>query len=205
VLAKAGVHALCLAPLAWLAADIVRDALGPDPVAQITHRTGIWALRQLLITLAITPLRRVTGVAELVRFRRMLGLYAFAYATLHFATYLVLDLGGYWPQIFEDLVDRQFITVGFLAWLLLVPLAVTSTRGMMRRLGRYWQRLHRAVYAIGALASLHFIWLVKSGEEIARREPLVYAAILAVLLLARVAYALLAPLKKSRQPVSPRA
>ena len=184
--AKVGVHALCLGPLAWLAYDIARADLGPDPVAQITHRTGIWALRLLLVTLAVTPLRRATGWNWAVRFRRMLGLYAFAYATLHFSTYLALDLGGYWPQIFEDVVKRPFITVGFLAWLLLVPLAATSTRGMIRRLGRNWQRLHRVVYFVAICAVLHFLWLVKSGEKIARQEPLVYAAILAVLLLARV-------------------
>lgn len=203
MLAKAGVHALCLLPLALLVADVARDALGPDPVAQITHRTGIWAFRLLLVTLAVTPLRRTTGWPALIAFRRMLGLYAFTYATLHFATYLVLDLGGYWPQIFEDLVDRPFITVGFLAWLLLVPLAATSTRGMTKRLGRNWKRLHRTVYAIGVFAALHFVWLVKSGEEIARREPLVYAAILAVLLIARVVPALADRLRKPRSPAPP--
>jgi methionine sulfoxide reductase heme-binding subunit len=205
VAAKAAIHALCLAPLAWVVADVVRDTLGPDPVAQITHRTGIWAFRLLLVTLAVTPLRRATGRAELVKLRRMLGLWAFAYASLHFATYLVLDLGGYWPQIFEDLVDRPYITVGFLAWLLLVPLAATSTRGMMRRLGRNWLRLHRVVYAIGVLVALHFIWLVKSGEEIARREPLVYAGLLALLLLARLLPALAARLRTRPVPSAPRA
>lgn len=183
---KVGVHALCLAPLAWLAYDIARADLGPDPVAQITHRTGIWTLRLLLVTLAVTPLRRATGWNAAVRFRRMLGLYAFCYASLHFSTYLVLDLGGYWAQIFEDLVKRPFITVGFLAWLQMLPLAATSTRGMIRRLGGNWQRLHRVVYVVGVCGVLHFIWMVKSGEKIARQEPLVYAAILAVLLLARV-------------------
>ena len=205
VAAKVAIHALCLAPLAWLVADIVRDTLGPDPVAQVTHRTGIWALRLLLVTLAVTPLRRATGRAELVKFRRLLGLWAFAYATLHFATYLVLDLGGYWPQVFEDLVDRPFITVGFLAWLLLVPLAATSTHAMMRRLGRNWLRLHRAVYLVAVLAALHFIWLVKSGEEIARREPLVYAGIVAVLLLARLLPAIAARLRTRPAPSHPRA
>lgn len=193
---KVAAHAACAVPFAWLVADTVRDTLGPDPVAQITHRTGIWALRLLLVTLAVTPLRRLTGRAELVRFRRLLGLWAFFYACAHLATYLVLDLGGYWPQVFEDIVERPFITVGFLAWLLLVPLAATSTRAAMRRLGRNWQRLHRAVYAVGVLAVLHFAWLVKSGEEIARREPLVYGAILAVLLLARAVPALARRLRK---------
>src|SRR5690606_6840686 len=155
VAAKALVHVLALAPAAWLGwriAEVWRsgsDALGADPVAAIEHETGLWALRLLLVTLAITPLRRITGQASLLQFRRMLGLYTFFYACLHLAAYVVLDLGGYWAQLFEDIAKRPFITVGFLAWLLLVPLAVTSTRGWMRRLGRRWGQLHRAVYAIG--------------------------------------------------------
>ncbi len=184
VAAKALVHVLALAPATWLGwriAEVWRsgsDALGADPVAAIEHETGLWALRLLLVTLAITPLRRITGQASLLQFRRMLGLYTFFYACLHLAAYVVLDLGGYWAQLFEDIAKRPFITVGFLAWLLLVPLAVTSTRGWMRRLGRRWGQLHRAVYAIGVLTVLHFWWLVKSDI----REPAMYAAILALLL-----------------------
>lgn len=154
------------------------DALGADPVAAIEHRLGLWALRLLLVTLAVTPLRVLTGQAVVLRFRRMLGLYAFAYASLHFGAYLVLDLRGYWAQVFEEIVKRPYITVGFIAWLLLVPLAVTSTRGWMRRLGRRWGQLHRLVYAIAALAVLHFWWVVKSDF----REPALYAGILALLL-----------------------
>ncbi len=183
--AKTTLHALALMPLALLAwrfwqvfsgTDI--DALGPDPVAAIEHELGQWALRLLLLTLAITPLRQLTGQPVLLRFRRMLGLYAFAYASLHFAAWLGLDLGGYWTQLFEEIVKRPYITVGFAAWLLLVPLALTSTRGWMRRLGRNWGRLHRLAYAIAVLAVLHFWWIVKSDY----REPLLYAAILALLL-----------------------
>jgi sulfoxide reductase heme-binding subunit YedZ len=177
--AKALAHVACAVPLAWLVADALQGALGTDPVARITHRTGIWALRLLLACLAMSPLRRLSGRAEPIRFRRLLGLWAFAYASLHFATYLVLDLRGYWPQILTDVVKKPFITVGFLAWLLLVPLAATSTQGMIRRLGRNWQRLHRAVYAIGILACLHFVWLAKTGRK---TEPLIYLAVLAVLL-----------------------
>ena len=147
-------------------------------MAEIEHRLGLWALRLLMITLAITPLRQLTGQAVLLRFRRMLGLYAFFYATLHFGAYLVLDLRGYWTQIFEEIAKRPYITVGFAAWLLLVPLALTSTKAAIRRLGRNWARLHKLVYVIGVLAVLHFWWLVKSDI----REPLLYAAILAVLL-----------------------
>ena len=132
----------------------------------------------LLLPLAITPLRQLTGQAVLVRFRRMLGLWTFTYATLHFSAYLVLDLRGYWATIFEEIAKRPYITVGFTAWLLLLPLAITSTTGWIRRLGRNWARLHKLVYAAGVLAVLHFWWLVKSDV----REPALYAGILAVLL-----------------------
>jgi methionine sulfoxide reductase heme-binding subunit len=179
---KTAVHAAALFPFAWLAFDLWTDSLGADPIAEITHRTGDWALRFVLIALAVTPLRRISGWTVLARFRRMLGLYAFFYASLHFATYVVLDLGGYWPQILEDLVKRPYITIGFLAWLGLLPLAITSTKSMMRRLGRRWVQLHRIVYAIGALGVLHYLWLVKADL----REPLIYAGILAVLLVLRL-------------------
>ncbi|QNH13104.1 protein-methionine-sulfoxide reductase heme-binding subunit MsrQ [Xanthomonas sp. SI] len=181
---KTLVHALALAPLAYLGWQFWQvwqsgsDALGADPVAEIEHRTGLWALRLLLLTLAITPLRQLSGQSVLLRFRRMLGLYAFFYACVHLGMYLGLDLRGYWTQIFEDIVKRPYITVGFIAWLLLIPLAVTSTQGWMRRLKRNWGKLHKAIYAIGVLAVLHFWWLVKSDI----REPLLYAAILALLL-----------------------
>ena len=184
VAAKAAVHVAALTPLAilaWQVLDVARtgsNALGADPVAEIEHRLGLWALRLLLATLAITPLRQLTGQPVLVRFRRMLGLYAFAYATLHFSAYLVLDLRGYWAIVFEEIAKRPYITVGFAAWLLLVPLAVTSTKGWIRRLGRNWARLHKLVYLVGVLAVLHFWWIVKTDV----REPLLYAAILAVLL-----------------------
>ncbi len=185
IAAKSALHALALLPLALLGwkvwqvfsgADI--DALGADPVAAIEHELGQWALRLLLLTLAVSPLRQLTGQSVLLRFRRMLGLYAFAYASLHFGAWLALDLGGYWTMVFEEIARRPYITVGFAAWLLLVPLAVTSTRGWMRRLGRRWGQLHRLVYAIAALAVLHFWWIVKSDY----REPLLYATILALLL-----------------------
>nr|WP_255681889.1 protein-methionine-sulfoxide reductase heme-binding subunit MsrQ [Luteimonas sp. BDR2-5] len=193
VATKVLLHLLALAPLAWLGwrvwqvaggSDI--DALGAEPVVAIEHELGIWALRILLLTLAITPLRQLTGQTALLRFRRMLGLYAFAYASLHFATWLALDLGADLSQVLTEIARRPFITVGFLAWLLLVPLAATSTRGWMRRLGRNWARLHRLVYAIAALAVLHFWWIVKSDW----REPALYAAILALLLGWRLWHAL---------------
>ncbi|WP_290594455.1 protein-methionine-sulfoxide reductase heme-binding subunit MsrQ [Arenimonas sp. SCN 70-307] len=169
---------MALWPLAILVLGIANDTLGADPVARITHDTGTWALRLLLLGLALTPLRRFSGQAWPIRFRRLVGLYAFFYACLHLATWLVLDLGGYWTQVFDDLAKRPYITLGFSAWLLLVPLALTSTRGWMRRLGRRWGQLHKLVYAAAVLAVLHYLWLVKADL----REPLVYAAILALLL-----------------------
>jgi sulfoxide reductase heme-binding subunit YedZ len=184
IVAKTLLHGLALLPAAHLAWQIRAEyltgsgGLGADPVAEIEHRLGLWALRLLMLTLAITPLRQLTHQPVLIRFRRMLGLYVFFYATLHFAAYLVLDLRGYWAQIFEEIAKRPYITVGFAAWLLLVPLAITSTQAAIRRLGRNWARLHRLVYAIGVLAVLHFWWLVKSDV----REPALYAAILATLL-----------------------
>lgn len=184
IAAKTLVHLLALVPAAILAWQIRTEALtgsgglGADPVAEIEHRLGLWALRFLMLTLAITPVRQILHQPVLVRFRRMLGLYAFFYATLHFSAYLALDLRGYWTQIFEEIAKRPYITVGFIAWLLLVPLALTSTQGAIRRLGRNWARLHKLVYAVGVLAVLHFWWLVKSDV----REPALYAAILATLL-----------------------
>lgn len=185
IAAKAAVHLACLAPLAWLAWRVWQvlgganvDALGAEPVVAMEHELGIGALRLLLITLAITPLRQLSGWNAPQRFRRMLGLYAFVYASLHFAVWLALDLVGDFSQVATEIARRPFITVGFLAWLLLVPLAVTSTKGWMKRLGRNWSRLHKAIYAIAALAVLHFWWIVKSDW----REPALYAGILALLL-----------------------
>lgn len=190
---KAVAHGLALLPLALLVQGVVGDTLGADPVAAITHETGNWALRLVLLGLAITPLRRLLGKPWPIRFRRMAGLYAFFYATLHLATYVVLDLGQYWQQILEDIVKRPYITVGFAGWLLLVPLAVTSTKGWIRRLGRRWGQLHKLVYAVGVLGVLHFIWLVKSDL----REPLLYAGVLALLLGLRLWWKLRKPLAQA--------
>ena len=183
---KPFVFALCLIPLAWIAWDTFHQTLGTDPVAQLEHRSGDWTLRLLLATLAITPLRMATGWNWLVRYRRMLGLFAFFYASVHLSIYLIVDLGGFWSQIFAEIAKKPYITVGFMAWLLMIPLAITSTKGMMRRLGRNWQRLHRLVYVIGLCGVLHFMWLVKSGNKIAVTEPLIYLGILIVLLAARI-------------------
>jgi methionine sulfoxide reductase heme-binding subunit len=165
---------------AWLA---FHDGLGPNPIAEAMNRLGLWTLILLLATLACTPIKIVTGWKFPLRLRRMLGLEAFAYAALHFCTYLVLDQFFDWGEIWKDIVKRKFITVGFLAFLLLIPLAVTSTNGMVRRLGfPRWKRLHRLIYVIATLGVIHFVWRVKSDL----RQPLVYAFVLAVLLLVRV-------------------
>ena len=167
-----------LLPLAWLFWLTWQDRLGVNPVETLSHRTGDWSLRFLLLTLAVTPLRRLTGWNGLIKFRRMLGLFAFFYVCLHFGVYLIFDQFFDWASIVEDVAKRPYITVGFAGWLLLIPLAVTSTNGMIKRLGRNWQRLHRLVYLIGALGVLHYLWLVKA--DIA--EPLLYGGILGVLL-----------------------
>lgn len=183
------VFLLCLVPLGLFVLRGLSGDVGPNPVEELTHFTGDWALRLLLITLAVTPLRRVSGRAWLLRFRRMLGLFSFFYACLHLGTYLWLDQFFLWDAILEDVAERPYITVGFAAFLLMTPLAVTSTRGMIRRLGRRWQRLHRTVYLIALLGVLHFFWLVKADTT----EPAIYAAILLTLLVARL------PLRNARR------
>lgn len=173
---------LLLLPLALLVADALLDRLGANPVEALLHRAGDWALRFLLLTLAITPLRRLTGWQWPARYRRMLGLAAFGYAGTHAVVWLVLDRGLLWEEVVADLLKRPYVTFGFAALVLLLPLAVTSTRDMMRRLGRRWQRLHRLVYLAALLAVLHFLLLSK----VDRIEPLAYAVVLAVLMLARL-------------------
>jgi sulfoxide reductase heme-binding subunit YedZ len=178
---KVALFLLCLVPLAKLALEtfgVAGMSLGANPIEELIHRLGKWGLNFLLITLAVTPLRRLTGKSWLLRFRRMLGLFAFFYLLLHFLTYAGLDQRFDLPVIFEDVVERPFITIGFTAFVLLIPLAVTSTNAMMKRLGRRWQKLHRLVYVIAILGVVHFYWQVKLDTL----EPLIYAAILAVLL-----------------------
>ena len=170
-----------LAPLAWMicgALQLFGASLGADPVKKLEHECGKTALNFLLLTLSVTPVRTLTGLPQLLRLRRMLGLFAFFYAVVHFTVYLVLDLELNLRMVGADIVKRPYITVGFTALLLLIPLAVTSTNGMMRRLGRRWQSLHRLIYVIAALAVWHFYWQVKRDV----REPLLYLGILALLL-----------------------
>jgi sulfoxide reductase heme-binding subunit YedZ len=174
---------LCLAPLVALVERAFAGRLGANPVEFVQHATGDWTLRFLLFTLAITPLRKVFQLPELIRFRRMLGLFAFFYLCLHFLTYIgadqSFDLGGMW----NDIAKRRFITVGFLGFVLLIPLALTSTAGWIRRLGgKRWQRLHRAIYVAAICGVIHYYWLVKSDV----REPLFYGALVFLLLLWRL-------------------
>lgn len=177
--AKAVVFAAALIPFALLVRMVVTDQLGPNPIETLNRFTGDWTLRFLLITLAVTPLRQLTGHHYLVRFRRMLGLFAFFYVCLHFLSWLWIDKLFDIDEMIKDVFKRPFITVGFTCFLMLVPLAVTSTNAMVRRLGgRRWRALHRLVYAIGIGGVIHFWWLVKSDI----REPLIYAVILAFLL-----------------------
>lgn len=178
--ARVVVFVLALMPLAR-AIGHVAGGLEVNPVEFVLHSTGTWALSFLLITLTVTPLRRLTGWNVLVRFRRMLGLYAFFYACLHLLTYAGLDQGFDVHRIAHDVVKRPFITVGFAAFVLLVPLAITSTQGWVRRLKRHWTVLHRLIYPIALLGVLHYWWLVKRDHT----APLLFGAVLLVLLAMR--------------------
>ena len=178
------VFAVAVTPAAVLLWRGATDGLGANPIEAITLFTGRWTLRLLLITLAVTPLRRVTGWHQVIQFRRMLGLFTFFYATLHFTTYVVLDQFFAWGFILKDIAKRPYITVGFTAFVFLIPLAITSTKGWIRRLGRRWQVLHRLVYVSAVCGVVHFFWKVKADT----RDPFIYAAILAGLLGVRLWY-----------------
>jgi len=182
-LLKVLVFLLCLGPVMHLVWKGFRGMLGANPIEVITHSTGDWTLLFLLFTLSITPLRKLTGFLELIRFRRMLGLFAFFHATLHFITYIWLDKFFDIHEMLADIAKRKFITVGFTAFVLLIPLALTSTSGMIRRLGgKRWQRLHRLIYVSAILGVFHFLWLVKADI----RRPVYYGTALAMLLLWRI-------------------
>jgi sulfoxide reductase heme-binding subunit YedZ len=182
-LAKAGIGLLGLLPAARIAWQASHDGLGPNPIAEALNRLGFWALVLLLASLACTPIQIVTRWSYPLRLRKLLGLEAFLYAFLHFGTYVGLDQFFDWGELWKDIVKRKFMTVGFAAFLLLIPLAVTSTKGMVRRLGfPRWKRLHRLVYLAAVLGVIHFVWRVKSDL----REPMLFAFVLAVLLLVRV-------------------
>jgi sulfoxide reductase heme-binding subunit YedZ len=195
---------ICLIPFGDLIWRIIKSNLGANPVEFLQHATGDWTLRFLILTLCITPFRKLLKLPDLIRFRRMLGLFAFFYVCLHFLTYLgpdqSFDVGAMW----KDVAKRPFITVGFLGFVLLIPLAITSTAGWIRRLGgKRWQMLHRAIYISAVAGVIHYYWLVKSDV----REPLLYGTLVGILLLWRIGDWLVkrgkqAPAKTGTQSVS---
>jgi methionine sulfoxide reductase heme-binding subunit len=193
---KVILFALALCPAAWLAYRALNGMLGVNPVEDLLLTTGLWAFRFLLASLAVTPIRRVTGWNRVIQFRRTLGLFAFFYAFLHLAIYVVLDQGLDAWFIGADVVKRRFITAGMVAFVLLVPLALTSTRASIRRLGRRWQVLHRLAYVSAAAAAMHFVWKVK----VVIGEPVYYAAALGILLGFRVLWRIRSEAALRRQP-----
>ena len=180
--AKVLLFVASLVPAAYLTSALLNEGLGANPAEALQTQTGIWALRFLVLTLAVTPVRRLTKWNRVIQYRRMLGLFAFFYAFLHLLAYAVLDRYFDFAGVWEDVVKRPFITAGMVAFILMVPLAITSTKGWIRRLGKRWQLLHRLVYLSALAASVHFLWKVK----VAIGEPVYYAAILGVLLAFRL-------------------
>jgi sulfoxide reductase heme-binding subunit YedZ len=177
--AKVAVFLLCLTPAVWLTYALFNGLLGANPVEAVTRQSGLWALKLLLVTLLVTPLRSLTGWNVLVRFRRMLGLFVFFYASCHMLLYLGLDQFFNVNDIIKDIVKRPFITVGFVSFLLLLPLALTSSNKMVKRLGgRRWKQLHKLTYVVSIAACFHYLMLVKADI----RSPLIYFALLAILL-----------------------
>lgn len=183
---QAGLFALALLPLARLIWLGLQDRLGANPIEFITRSSGDWTLYFLCITLAVTPLRRLSGLNWLVRLRRMLGLFAFFYACLHFTSFIWFDHFFDLQAIWKDILKRPFITVGFSAFVLLIPLAVTSNKAMLRRMGRHWQSLHRLIYVIAILGILHFWWMRAGKNNFA--QPILMGSIVALLLGFRLAY-----------------
>ena len=179
---KVSVFIVSLVPLFYLVIGIFTNNLSANPIEYILHSTGFWTLTFLLITLTITPLRKIKKLNRLIKYRRMLGLFAFFYAFLHFSIYLGIDRFFDWDEIFKDIFERPYITVGFTAFLLLIPLAITSTKKMIRRLGKKWQSLHRLIYVIVVLGVIHFWWLVKKDLT----EPIIFSIILFFLFLIRI-------------------
>lgn len=197
-LAKILVFFAALAPASWLAWRTYQGDLGVNPAETLQLETGIWTLRFLIITLAITPIRRLSGWNRVIQYRRMLGLFAFFYGTLHFFTYFAFDLNFTLGEAFVDVAKRPFITAGFVSLVAMLPLAVTSTRGWIRRLGRRWQTLHRLIYVAGIAGAIHYLWKVK----VATGSPVYYALIVAALLLFRVGWAYRQKRQLARQVVA---
>lgn len=177
-LIKPVVFLLALLPLAWVVWRVVSNDLGPDPAQELAIETGEWSIRFLLLALAMTPLRQLTGLVDFVRQRRMVGLFAWFYASLHFLVWLSFVWGLRWGTVGAEIIERPYITVGFLAWVILLALALTSPKFMVRKLGRNWKRLHRLVYVSGVLAIVHLLWIQRTDLI----EPVFYGSILAVLL-----------------------
>jgi|TARA_B110000483_G_scaffold145435_1_gene173548 sulfoxide reductase heme-binding subunit YedZ len=167
-------HLLCATPAVVLIYKTFIGGLGFNPIETVTHQTGIWALRILLVSLAITPLRILLNLIQLVTYRRLLGVWAFFYAFMHFSIYLTFDLQFSFSLVLDDIIQRPFITAGFSALLLMIPLAMTSTRGWQRRLKKNWGKLHKAIYVIGIAAVMHFFWLTRGNQP----EPYIYAGLL---------------------------
>src|SRR5580700_3449188 len=198
---KVLVFILCLVPLGLLIWQGFHNDLTLNPVQFVEHTTGDWVLRFLAITLGITPLRKILHLPQLIRFRRMLGLFAFFYLCLHFTTWLALDRFFNWPQILDDISKRPYITVGFTAFLLLIPLAITSTAGWIRRLGgKRWQKLHRLIYVAAILGVIHYYWLVKSDV----RKPIEYAWIFGILFAWRIGDRFINRRKRTAAVATPR-
>lgn len=198
---KAILFMIALLPFVRLAAFAFIDRLGANPVEFITRNTGDWTLYFLCLTLTVTPLRRLTKWNWLIKLRRMLGLFVFFYASLHFTTFLWFDHFFDLQEMFKDVLKRPFITIGFIAFLLLIPLAATSTNGMVKRLGgKRWQRLHRAIYVIASLGIVHFWWMKAGKHDFA--QPILFGSIVALLLLMRVYWAMMQN-RNQKRSVSP--
>ena len=177
-LVKPVIFFMALIPFIWLLLKVFQNDLGPDPAQALSIETGEWTLRFLLLTLAITPFRQIFRVAEIARLRRMIGLFAFFYASIHFLSWMAFILGFRWLAIAEELVERPYITVGFLAYVILFLLGVTSTNSMVRRLGKNWKRLHKFIYAASILAIVHLLWILRTDVT----EAVIYGVLLAILL-----------------------
>jgi len=183
---RASVFVFCALPFFWLAYGAVYGGLGPDPGEALMHSTGEWSLRMLAVTLLISPLRVWTGKPWVIKLRRMLGLYAFFYATIHFTLFLQFYTGWAGATLLQELVERPYVSAGFAAWFIMLPLAITSTRGMRRRLGQRWIKLHRQIYVAAIIACIHLLWQARSDIG----EPLAYLLVFALLLVWRVRRAL---------------
>ena len=177
-LVKPSIFFMALIPFIWLLLKVFQNDLGPDPAQALSIETGEWALRFLLLTLAITPFRQIFRMVEIARLRRMIGLFAFFYASIHFLSWMAFILAFRWLAIAEELVERPYITVGFLAYVILFLLGVTSTNSMVRRLGKNWKRLHKFVYAASILAIVHLLWILRTDVT----EAVIYGVLLAILM-----------------------